>query len=992
MISLIEFEKAYKGLNPAQKEAVDAVEGPVMVIAGPGTGKTHILTLRIANIIRTTDMEPENILALTYSEAGAASMRRELVSLMGGDAYSVSINTFHGFCNDIIKNNPEAFPRMIGSENITDVDQIKMISKAIGSMKLKALKPFGDEMYYLKSARGAINDLKREGIDPSDFREIAKDERKKFDEIEDLIHEKGPHKGKMKTKYQDYLKKIDKRLELAYLYERYEEDLEKEKLYDYDDMIMEVLRAFSNEDLLLSLQEKYQYVLVDEHQDTNRAQNKIVEKLMGFHENPNIFAVGDDKQAIYRFQGASLENFYHFKDLYPKAKLITLEENYRSTQPILDSAESLIKGQKPLKSNRTEGDDKIKLCVFSTEDVEERFLVEDIGEKIKSGTEPAEIAILYRNNYDAFPIADALQKAGIPVTIESDENILGDEDVRKITMILDAADRFGEDGPLIEAMHIDYLGIDPFDIYRGIRFANEKRVSPGRVFRSPETMRAIELSSADKITGFIANLERWSRGGKVKYLAKLFEDIVRDSGALASIISSPDAIRRMERVNGLFREIKNFAEKNRKSTLGDLMEHLSILEDEGVLIKKTNISASAKSVRLMTAHRSKGQQFGYVYIVRAIDGKWGNKRRIEKLPLPTRVFSIEGRELDEEENLGDERRLFYVSITRAKRGVSITYARENRERRAQLPTQFIGEIRPELIKEENVSQYETGTEERVIAPFSPILDTGPKMGDPDLIREVFEKKGLSVTELNAYLACPWRYFYTRLFRIPEADNKHQMYGTAVHGALKDFFEALKERDAGEDFLISKFEYYLKRQPLTEKDLTESLEKGKMSLSGYYGRYSGEWRNNTILEFGMRGVEVVPGVMLNGRIDKMEILNSVLEVNVVDYKTGKQKTRGQIEGATKDSTGDIKRQLVFYKLLLDNYKDRKYRMVSGDIDFIEPDEKGNYRKETFVVDDEEVLHLKDLITVVAEEIRTVAFWNRRCDDPKCEYCAIRNMMD
>jgi len=991
MMTENEFEKAYNRLNIAQKEAVDTIEGPVMVIAGPGTGKTQILTLRIANIARKTDVEPENILALTYSEAGAASMRKRLASLMGSAAYSVTISTFHGFCNDVIKNNPESFPRVIGSENVTDIEQIKIIKKILGETKLKVLRPYGDETYYLRDILSSINTLKREGISVEAFKEIEDEERLKYDEIEDLEHDKGPHKGKVKGKYLDLLKKINKRLDLALLYEKYEEELKTSKLYDYDDMIVEVLRAFENDDeLLLSLQEKHQYVLVDEHQDTNRAQNRIVEKLMGFHDNPNIFVVGDDKQAIYRFQGASLENFYHFKKLYPEAKLIALEENYRSTQSILSSAESLIAGPKPLRANIGNEEKPIMLYAFSNEEAENYFLAKDIKAKIDAGVTPAEVAVLYRNNADAFPIADILLKSGISISIESDENVLGDEDVKKIVLILRAAANFGDSASLLEAAHVDFLGIDPFDIYRIVRFAEEKRVDPARVFRDPEALTALAIASAGKINSFMENLERWSRGGRVKYLGGTFEDVVRSSGALASIMANPGAPARMEKLNGLFKEIKKFAERNRNAGLKDLIDHLDMLE-EGVLIKKTNMAASAQGVRLMTTHRSKGQEFDHVYIVRVVDGKWGNKRRADKLPLPTRIYSLEGRELEEEESLGDERRLFYVALTRARKSISISYAKENQDRREQMPSQFLGEIRAELINEGDTSSYEEVTEERISLPYAAGSAPGAGISDPDLIREVFEKKGLSPTDLNHYLKCPWSYFYTGLFRIPQAETKYQMYGTAVHGALKDMFEVLKERDLPKDFLISKFSHYLKQEPLKEKNLQELLEKGEKALSGYFDRYVDEWRRNTLLEFGVKGIELAPGVFVKGRMDKVEILQAN-EVSVVDYKTGKPKTRGQVEGATKDSTGDMKRQLVFYKMLLDNYNEGKYRMISGDIDFIEPDEKGIYHKETFSISDEDVAGLKDTVLMVAQEIRSVAFWNRRCDDPACEYCALRNMID
>ena len=360
------FKKLYKQLNPAQKEAVDIVEGPVMVVAGPGTGKTQILTLRIANILKETQVEPENILAFTFTEHAASSMRRRLAEIIGSQAYRVRISTFHGFCNEIIKSYPEEFPHIIGAINITKPEQIQIIEQLIEMLPLKELKPFGDPLYYLQSLISSIEQLKREGINPERYLKLVEDEKKYFDLIDDLYHDKGAHKGKMKGDYQKLFKTIVKNQEAAIVYDAYQKKLRKKKLYDYSDMIMEVMQALSvNGDLLLNLQEQYQYFLVDEHQDTNNAQNKILELLCNFHPSPNLFVVGDEKQAIFRFQGASLENFTYFKKLYRDAKLVILDNNYRSTQAILNVAENIIPGQKKLQADTKQLGRKIKLHEFS---------------------------------------------------------------------------------------------------------------------------------------------------------------------------------------------------------------------------------------------------------------------------------------------------------------------------------------------------------------------------------------------------------------------------------------------------------------------------------------------------------------------------------------------------------------------------------------------------------------------------------------------------
>ncbi len=339
------FKELYKKLNFRQREAVDAIEGPVMVIAGPGTGKTQILTLRIVNILRKTDIPPDAILALTFTEAGVSAMRKRLVSIIGSPAYRVGIFTFHSFCNDIIKRFPEEFPRIIGSTNVSDIDKIVIIKELIEKTTLKLLRPYGDTFYYLHPVRQKISELKRENISPKELELRIKNNELRFKKIPDIRHQKGVYKGKMKGKYETEKKNIEKNKELLKIYITYENMLAERKLYDYEDMILEVIRALEKkQDFCLRLQEEYQYVLADEHQDANNAQNKLLELLVSFHENPNLFIVGDEKQAIYRFQGASLENFLYFQKKYKGARVIILEDNYRSTQTILDAAHSVMFG------------------------------------------------------------------------------------------------------------------------------------------------------------------------------------------------------------------------------------------------------------------------------------------------------------------------------------------------------------------------------------------------------------------------------------------------------------------------------------------------------------------------------------------------------------------------------------------------------------------------------------------------------------------------
>ncbi|MBP9669729.1 MAG: ATP-dependent helicase, partial [Candidatus Pacebacteria bacterium] len=337
------FSKLYRGLNAAQKQAVDTLDGPVMVVAGPGTGKTQILTLRIAHILRETDTPPDAILALTFTESGVTAMRKRLVRIIGSEAYRVGIFTFHGFCNEIIRRYPEDFGRIIGAEPTTDIEKIDILRSIIEGHTFEHLKPFGDTFYYVNDLRQAISELKRENVTPDKLRTSLSAARRSFEATEGLYHERGAHQGKMKGIHEVAAKRLARTEELLVVYEAYQEALRAKRLYDFDDMIVEAVSALeTNPALLLRVQEEYHYLLADEHQDANTAQNRLLELLASFHERPNIFVVGDEKQAIFRFQGASLDNFFYFKKLYPEASLIALTEGYRSGQKILDASHSMI--------------------------------------------------------------------------------------------------------------------------------------------------------------------------------------------------------------------------------------------------------------------------------------------------------------------------------------------------------------------------------------------------------------------------------------------------------------------------------------------------------------------------------------------------------------------------------------------------------------------------------------------------------------------------
>ena len=986
----LEFKKAYKNLNAQQKQAVDEIEGPVMVIAGPGTGKTQILTLRIANILLKTQVNPENILALTFSGSAAFEMRSRLVEIIGTAAFRVEIATFHSFSNDVIKNYPDEFSQLLSSENITETQQIELLEKLIETLNLKLLRPFGDPLYYLKDILGAINDLKKEGVFPKKLRDGIENQKKDFEKIDDLYHGKGKYKGEMKGKYVDIKKDIEKLEEFLLVFDSYQKALAAGKKYDFNDMLLEVVKALeSNKSLLLRLQEKYQYILVDEHQDTNAAQNKLIELLLNFYENPNIFVVGDEKQAIYRFAGASLENFLYFRKIYPAVKLINLQKNYRSHQLILDASGSLIEKnisanilpQEKLKANLEIKAQKVKLAKLPSYGLEYEYIASELKEKIAKGFKSSEIAVLARRNSDLIPLTQILNRSGIKYIIPADQNILNDLEIQKLLWIFQSIVNPMDESLLIKMLHASFIGVDPFDIYKLIRISKKQK---------KEFSEAIEKNSRKQLALFYAKYKNWIGENDNVPFDDLFIKVVNESGFKEFILKSPNRYQLLNKLNGLFDEIKLRLYQNPKFNLLDFINLLQTVEKHKIALRSKVEHSKEEGIRLFTVHKSKGLEFEWVYIINCFEGRWGNSRkRGAKIKLPWRYLGVNIKADISFEEIEDERRLFYVAMTRAKRGVTLTFSKSGIDGKEQLPSQFIQEIESKFTEIIDTSKFEKSFNKSQIFDLPKPNKLHPK--NKEYLKQLFLEKGLSVTGLDNFLLCPWKYFFRNLISLPDVKNKNLILGTAIHAALDYFINSRKTKLLNEQFLIGKFRELLEKEAISEKDRTELLEKGEKALKLFYGKIIPTWPENIQSEMNIRGVKLSEEVILNGRLDMIEHLSKDGLVRVHDFKTGKIKSRPQIDGSKADSKYNYKRQLVFYKILLDRYKEGLFKMKEGVIDFVEPNDKGDFKSEIFEIIEEDVSGLESVIKSVASQIINLTFWDQKCKDEACEYCKLKQMV-
>jgi len=977
------FTDAYKQLNKQQKQAVDTIDGPVMVIAGPGTGKTQILTLRIANILLQTDTSPDSILALTFTESGAKAMRERLVRYIGSDAYRVTITTFHAFAGNLIGQYPDAYPTVVGGQAATDLDRIHILEDILDSGQVDTLRPGGNPQYYVRPLMGIISDLKREYVTADDLATMITGQETALQDIEQF-HTKGAHKGKERGEYKDALKSIEKNRALNIVYRAYEAALREQKLYDFDDMIVETLRALeSDEDMLRDLQEKYQYLLADEHQDVNGAQNKILELLANYHDSPNIFVVGDEKQAIFRFQGASLENFLYFQDCFQGTVAISLTENYRSGQPVLDAAHDLIVVEDgPLVDLRlpltAAAVDQAQVMerLFAHQAVEDHVLVEQVQAEIAAGVSPTDIAIIVRSNREVEDLAAALRSAGVPATASAESDILNHPITRQVEGLLRAIGLMDQRA-IFEQLHAPHWNIAPADVLKvtSAQTYDQKLVE---ILSDEDKLVDLQLHDASSATHMVSVLTEAHIRSATDAPHVVLAWLLEESGMKELLIKEMphDAGRIVRR---LYDEIEGLVRREGKLTIVDVLASLAARREYGLPLNAPFVSVEADAVQVMTAHKSKGLEFQVVFAPHLIDSVWGGKTKRQLFKIPRRT-EIQADAAD------DEKRLLYVLLTRAKEKLYLSHSEQNADGRPLTPSRLLAEIDEGLIEQVPTDQ--------AASDFHPLdgvgaLDRRPVI-DTQAAAQLFAERGFSATSLNNYLTSPYTFYFRNLLRIPEVQTIPLMYGTAVHDVLQRATTYIQSGNqlANKD-IISWLEKSLQKLPLSDADYTRLHQKGIETVLPYIDavKESLPSKSETERSFSVSfdtGDPDLPLIPLKGNLDRLDFDESGRVVKVVDYKTGKPKSRNVIEGKTASSDGAYKRQLVFYALLLELYNDERYACRTGVLSFVES-ATTTLKEEMFEITDEEIAELKQQITDAARSLINEDWATQACDPAVCDYC-------
>lgn len=989
------FEDSFARLNPEQRLAVDTIEGPVMVIAGPGTGKTQTIALRVANILRRTQMRPSNVLCLTFSVAGAVSMRERLRSLIGPDAYGVTVSTIHGFCQSIIDQHPQLFEEVSARNQISDMEKFRELNVIIdrlmpGASLINPRDPYGKDADILSR----ISQVKQEGKTIEQLKEALA-----------AFDAEMSHKSKLGTKaHAKNLLAVKKFADFVEIFSRYQQMLLETGRYDYDDMIAFVLSALRTEDWLLAgLQERFQYVLVDEFQDTNGSQWAVIDQLTQTEraqQEPNLFVVGDDDQAIYRFQGANVQNMMKFRQRFPHCPVITLRTSYRSTQRILDAARSLIERNEERLTRQIPDIQKVltsasadpgtePVMLFSPSDVAEPWMIAQfVEEELAAGTAPDEIAILTRSNQEMDAYFDVLRAKNIPVVMFGKRDLFNHPLVKQAFTIIDSLTSLRHDGALADAISCECFGCHPADLSRLFLAARSGETSLEQVLTTVADDPKEPFVKPDTIIAARDTLFSLSQHAGSRTVLDTVEHVLRDCHLL------PDAARGnpldLGAIEAFFQYVKSRCSEHPSYEFKRFLSDIRFYADPQygqVRLAYTLPHLTENGVQLMTAHQSKGREFEVVILANFKDGHWDKKRTHSLVSVPEDLLYGWGKEQKAFEQSQDERRLAFVAMTRAKRRLVFSCPMElsvGDKTKAVAPSAFFAEagalpeVHGELKDPASAS----------LLTRQPLLRLDREL--TAYLKDRLTSFMLSATALNRFLKDPQEFLAVDLLGQPEAFDESSLrrlaYGNAVHWALRKW-GAAKQTGAVFDAadLLREFEWHIEhRSILTDKQRKDIIYLGKENLPVFFDERLGQ--HEGVVYAIEREYKVRMGeIPLKGRIDRIDVPNaSSAAAVVIDYKARAPMSESVIRGGlesgeiSRSEEGNYFRQLAFYALLLES-GDPMLKPQAFAIEFLGDGEEKPLRRE-FVVSSQECETLRELIGEVWEKILALDFTPLTQDSP------------
>jgi len=981
------FDEAYNKLNTAQRQAVDAIDGPVMVVAGPGTGKTQILALRIANILKKTDTPPDGILCLTFTNSGVRAMRKRLAEIIGPTASRVSVLTFHSFGSSLLDEFYEVLSFDAPPVLLDDTDAMLLADEILEENEWEYLRPRSGGAHNFRDLKSIISLLKRERMKPEDFlKEIEKDSEH-LSSDESNISSRGPSKGELKKEVSEKIERLKRTAEVVRFYELYEAVKEKRGLADYDDILELCVRLIEKSaDVRDTLRERYLYALVDEHQDSSGVQNQFLEAVWGGVEKPNLFVVGDDRQLIYGFGGASLSHFERFRETFAGTKLIALTENYRSTQAILDSADALLSSA--LVEGKLSGtkENNNPVALVEAEYPRDEIIAAGLAIKkaIARGTFANECAVLVPKNAQVKSAITILSDLGLPVASGGKASFFTLAETQALINILRLLSSPYDASRIAQLLLDSTFGIPVLTAHKFLK----------------EYGRAISIETLQKGEKEIAGLGQLLIGFSKQ--SQNIYNLVQEIGEKLFFKRATEhraLLREIEVVRTMLHLVLMRMEKparldsrsggNPKLTLAEFIAFLDRMETYGEDIPLA-VFSSDEGVKVMTLHASKGLEFEFVWIAH-LDEKSLMKGKHLAFTLPEAVSE----KVSKKDELTAKREL-YVAITRAKRFCTLSYANANYTGMSQTLARIIAELPKQTFEKTTFKE----TEEEIIAhdpkayiASAPLPDAENALEEiTDFVKEKYADTKVAVTHLNNFFSCPWKWYFRNFLRLPEPESESLQFGNLMHYSIK---ELLEDRTKNKKDLPDILEIELTRMHIYDSRVRSRFMKdGTPVLTRFMqDRLPG-------ISAGARSEEEpkpyrdldIPAIEISGKIDLIETLADET-LQVTDFKTGAVKTAREIE--KKDNEGrlsDMMRQLAMYSYLLMHQKEKEDVSLSQLL-FLEAETREkNALYKTHIAEEQIALLRKDIADY--DKLLSSGEWtDRPCNfkpfgqKKECEYCKL-----
>ncbi len=998
-------------LNEEQEIAVNHQEGPLLIVAGAGTGKTAMITARIANIIEKGWAKSEEVLALTFTEKAAGEMEERVDRILPYGYFDLTIATFHSFCADILKESGLDIGLPTDFKLLNDFQQYSLFKKHLDRFGLVYYQPMGNPTKFIRDILKHISRCKDEDITPLEYICYAEELRQNLD---GMLSGKA---GKTKTGSSIFLNssgefdrevaelEVRKVEELANAYHVYQNLLLEKNVLDFGDLINYCLKLFRERpNILEKYRARYKYILVDEFQDTNWAQYELV-KMLAAPKN-NLTVVGDDDQSIYRFRGAAMANILEFKKDYPSCKQVFLTENYRSAQEILDFSYNFIKLNNPnrleeqLKENgeglskklKANVSDKGVIEVIRGTDIDDEMvqIVKKIAD-IKAGDKEAtwgDFAVLARANDSAREICSYLDEAGFPYRLNSSRGLYAKEEILNSINYLTATADYYDGVSLFKALSLPVFGLTIEDLAALNYVAYKKAQSLYKVLHEAAA-HGFDSTRLSRINKFLAVFSKHASAASGK-TSELFLSFLEDSGYLKYLYSQGDkkAIESANLLNQFMKRIKQFEDNSLDKSVRAFLNELSVeieAGEQGSL--PFNENEDSETIKVMTVHASKGLEFKYVFIVNLIDKRFPSTERSESISIPDKLLDEALPEGDH--HLEEERRLFYVAATRAKNGLYLSWSSDAGGKRERRASRFL--VETGLVEDLTLENADKKKE------YSSVKEAIDERGALGLIKEKKEEgaekfipkapERFSFSQLAAYDKCPYQYRFAHILHVPTRGKPSFSFGKTMHSALQKILQAVKQAgekkqdslfvsssSAGEGSAITLEECYRIYEQSWEDDWfpSEKLKeeyraKGKKIVKEFYEQNKDNWPEVEFLEkdFSLRLKVDGEGITIAGKIDRIDKMPDE-KLRIVDYKTGNPKEKLEF---------DDKSQLLIYQMAIKQL----FRQEVGALVFHYLEDNSQIE---FLGKDKDFEKLDDKICNTVRAIRSGEF------PPKtgmCQYC-------